>query len=135
MVVLAPTTRRVFTGKDFEELYPKLWSEVLGIEAGADVDKLVTEETVIPDGARVFVYGEAVSAAAPGEDETFARRRRFRIRGTPDRPLVLACGDRKAALRVLRAPVLALVWVAFLCFVVGALAVAIPLFLEARAGL
>ncbi len=127
MLILGPTRSHVFEGKDFEARHPALWSGVLGLPAGAKVEQVFAEEIVVPDGVTGIASGKASLAEG--------LPRRFKLGGDEGSPLVLSCWDEKTVLRVLLMPAVRVAWLALLSLLVAGLALAIPLFVEARWGL
>lgn len=135
-LILGHKKHYVFEAERFRELHPKLWSELVRPEAGETVVEVIADEVAVPDGARGFMSGEAMLDDSPERGE--ARRdgvRRFKLRGGSRRPLIVSSGDKKAVVGVLLRPILRVAWLSLLCWLVAALAIAIPLWLTARAGL
>lgn len=136
MLILGDNKHHVFEGGRFRERYPKLWSEVVRLESGETVDEVIADEIVVPDGARGFVSGEAMldDSSEQGKPSRGGKRR-FKLRGDSRRPLIVSGWDEKAVMGIFLWPMVRVAWLALLCWLVAAIAIAIPILLRARAGL
>lgn len=135
-VLLGPKKRHVLTGPDFEAKHPDLASEVLTRDEGQTVEQVIIEETIVPDGVRGFVSGEAVLDDARGRSGGYRDgKRRFKLRGDENRPLIVSGWCQRRIVREFFRPVLSIVALAAVALVLAAAAVAIPLYLRSRAGL
>jgi hypothetical protein len=143
-VLLGPKRRYVFTPKDFRERYSKLWSMVVNLQEGETVEAVIAEEIAVPDGTRCFVSGTATLSDSPEHGEGDPARpalyrgsgeRRFKLRGEPGRPLIVSAWGEEVVTGVLLRSTACVAWIWLLCWLVAALAIAIPLVMTARAGL
>jgi hypothetical protein len=136
LVLLGHPKHYVFKAEDFRERYPKIWSEVVHPEAGETVEEVIASELAVPDGARGFVSGEATLDDSPERGKTYRDgKRRFKLRGGPQRPVIVSSWPEEVVIGMLQRPLLRAAWISLLCVLVAALAIAIPIVLTARAGL
>lgn len=122
----------VFKPEDFRARFPELWSKVAHLRAAETAEEVIAEEIAVPDGARAFVSGEAALDEPPKGER---RKPRYKLRGGPHRPLIVSSWDEKAVISALLRPAVRVAWLALLCWIVAAIAIAIPIVLTARAGL
>jgi hypothetical protein len=136
LLIVGAKQQRSLTAQELESSCPKVWQELLQAEPGKKLEQVIAEETIFPEGCHGFVSGEAILDTAPPRGEGYRDgKRRLKVRGHEQRPLILSAWDEATAAKALLRPIRGVAWIALLCWLIGALAVGIALFVQARSGL
>ncbi len=116
VLIVGEERTRVFKPSRFAELRPEVAKQIAEHAKDGDITEVTVTETVLAPGAGVLISGEASidTRALPANDYRGARRR-MRVRGSADHPLILAAMSERTAQRNLLRPAIALAWTAALC--------------------
>lgn len=135
-VLLGPRKEHTLVGESLARKHPELASRLPAPEEGHTLEVVLVEETIVPEGVRGFVSGEAVLEDTPTRSAAYRDgKRTFKLRGTDTRPLIVSGSCQKQVVRALLRPVLNTLLLGVLSLLLAALSIAIPHYLRSRAGL